>query len=134
MKAGLNQRPRHYRLQLEALEDRLLPSVFTVDRLTDAGQGSGLAGDLRYCLTQATSGQDTIAFSVTGTINLTKALPELSKSVSIGGPRPDLLTVRRDTGGSYRIFTVDSTATVAITGLTIANGVGPQPLQVGGRI
>src|SRR5207244_12495534 len=53
---------------------------------------------------------------------------------STGGPRPDLLTGRRDTGGSYRIFTVDSTATVAITGLTIANGVGPQPLQVGGGI
>src|SRR5947209_19009485 len=123
MKAGLNQRPRHYRLQLEALEDRLLPSVFTVDRLTDAGQGSGLAGDFRYCVTQATSGQDTIAFSVTGTINLTKALPDLTKSVSINGPGVALLTVRRDTGGSYRIFTVGSAAAVAISGLTIANGI-----------
>ncbi|HLJ92950.1 MAG TPA: right-handed parallel beta-helix repeat-containing protein [Gemmataceae bacterium] len=134
MKAELDPRRYRRRLQLERLEDRTLLSTFTVDRLTDAGQGTGLTGDLRYCISQALSGQDTIAFGVTGTINLTKALPDLSKSVTIAGPGANLLTVRRDSGGSYRIFSVDGGATVTISSLTIANGIGPQPLQVGGGI
>src|SRR6266571_2709405 len=87
-------RSRPHRLQLEALEDRTLLSVYTVDRLADTGAGSDLAGDLRYCITHATSGEDTITFGVAGTINLTKALPDLSKSVTIEGPGPDQLTVR----------------------------------------
>src|SRR5262245_42088343 len=67
---------------------------FTVDRLTDTGDGEGLAGDLRYCLTQAMSG-DTVTFDVTGTINLTRALPNLTQSISIEGPGANLLVVRR---------------------------------------
>src|SRR5262245_41805140 len=83
---------RHcYRPRLEPLEDRDLPSAFTVDRLTDSGAGSGLAGDLRYCLTQAADG-DSIQFSVTGTINLTQALPDLTHSISIEGPGASSLT------------------------------------------
>ena len=71
--------------------------TFTVDRLTDTGEGEGLAGDLRYCITNATDG-DTIRFAVTGTINLTGALPDLIRSISIEGPGPNILTVRRNTG------------------------------------
>ena len=98
-------------------------SVFIVDRLTDTGEGSGLMGDLRYCITNGTSGQDTITFGITGTINLTGALPELHTSVTIAGPGADQLTVRRDTGGNYRIFTVTgNTTTVVISDLTVANG------------
>lgn len=93
-----------------------------VDRLTDMGQGSGLAGDLRYCLTQAT-GQDTIEFGVTGTIDLSQALPDLSSSITLDGPGANLLTLQRNSGGSYRIFNVEAGATVAISGLTIANGL-----------
>jgi hypothetical protein len=105
------------------LEVRNLLSTFTVDRLTDVGQGSGLAGDLRYCLTNATDGDDiTFADGVTGTINLTGPLPDLAHSISIEGPGPDQVTVRRDTGGDYRIFTVDSGTMVSICGLTITNG------------
>ena len=48
-------RSRTHRLQLEVLEDRTLLSVYTVDRLTDTGAGSDLAGDLRYCISRATS-------------------------------------------------------------------------------
>jgi hypothetical protein len=114
--------PRPYRPRLEMLEDRNLPSTFTVDHLADDLVGSGLNGSLRYCLTQATSGQDTITFGVTGTINLTGVLPDLSHSVRIQGPGANLLTVQRDTGGDYRIFTVLSSTTVSIAGLTIANG------------
>ena len=71
----------------------------------------------------ATPGDDTIGFEVTGTINLAGALPDLSTNIDIQGPGANLLTVRRDTGGSYRIFTVVSGATVALRDLTITNGL-----------
>ena len=99
----------------------LAQQTFTVDRLTDIGEGEGLTGDLRYCITQAGDG-DTITFDVTGTINLTRALPDLTRSINIEGPGANRLTVRRNTGGSYRIFTVIG-GPVRTSGLTIANGV-----------
>ena len=68
-----SRRRRFNRLILEALESRTLLSTFVVDRLTDTGDGSDLAGDLRYGITQATSGQDTITFGVTGTRAMTFA-------------------------------------------------------------
>src|SRR5688500_2685497 len=98
-------RRRPFRPAVEALEARALLSAYTVDRLTDAGQGTALAGDLRYCITQAQNG-DSITFTARGVINLTRALPSLNRNVSIEGPGAGLLSVRRDTGGSYRIFTV----------------------------
>src|SRR5262245_63393503 len=87
------QRPRA-RLAVEVLEDRTLPSTFVVDRLTDTGAGSGLTGDLRYCITNAVD-NDKISFDdgVTGTINLTGALPALSHSIDIEGPGAASLTV-----------------------------------------
>src|SRR3984893_11922346 len=108
-----------FRLSVEVLDDRTLLSTFMVDRLTDLGQGSGLAGDLRYCITNAAGGDD-IQFGVTGTINLTRASPTLTHSISIEGPGPDQLTVRRDTGGDYDIFTVPFGPTVVVlSGLTM---------------
>jgi len=56
------------------------------------------------------------------TINLTGALPDLTHSINIDGPGPGLMTVRRDTGGTYRILTVTGGTTVRISGLTIADG------------
>jgi hypothetical protein len=41
-------RVSRFRLRLEALEERVLLSVYTVDCLTDLGEGDGLAGDLRW--------------------------------------------------------------------------------------
>jgi hypothetical protein len=121
-----NGRKRRSRaLKVEFLEDRTLLSVYTVNRLTDAGVGDGLAGDLRYCISRAVSGNDTVIISVSGAINLTAPLPELMKSVNIEGPGASSLTVRRDTGGNYRIFVVDSGATILISGLTISNGLSP---------
>lgn len=92
--SGCRRRNHRCRPVLEVLEDRTLLSVYMVDRLTDSGDGSDLAGDLRYCITQATDG-DQIQFGVQGVINLTRALPELNHSISIDGPGPDALTVRR---------------------------------------
>jgi hypothetical protein len=108
------------------LEDRNLLSTFTVDHLADDMVGSGLNGSLRYAITNAVD-NDTITFGVTGTINLAGALPNLTHSVSIEGPGADQLTVRRNTGGIYNIFTLTSAAPgpiphVSISELTIGNG------------
>ncbi|HNG32164.1 MAG TPA: BACON domain-containing carbohydrate-binding protein [Blastocatellia bacterium] len=74
----------------------------------------------------------TISFSVTGTIQLTGGLPSLNSDQTINGPGPNLLTVRRNTGGDYRIFTINSGKTVRISGLTIANGQTPSGQHGGG--
>jgi hypothetical protein len=115
------------------LESRALPSLFTDDRHTDYGEGKGQAGDLRYCLTQAND-RDQVIFSVTGTINLVQALPDLTRSIAIEGPGAEFLTVRRGSGGFYRIFTVDSGATVSISGLALTNGYIHQDPEQGGAI
>lgn len=114
---------RRFRPQLEVLEDRAVPSAYVVDSLTDTGAGSGLAGDLRYCVTHATSGNDTIALGVTGTIDLNSALPALNTSVAIQGPGASQVTVERAQSNftSFGIFAVGSAANVQISGLTIAN-------------
>ena len=117
-----------YRPRFEVLEARHLLSTYVVDRLTDTGAGSGLAGDLRYCIDQAADG-DAITFGVTGTIQLTGALPDLTHSISMEGPGADLLTVRgrgyESDPYNFRVFTVLEGATVSISGLTITNGYAP---------
>ena len=60
------------------------------------------------------------------TINLGSALPDITDGVTITGPGPDNLTVRRDTGGDYYVLTVVGSFghTETISGLTISNGRG----------
>ena len=82
----------------------------------------------------ALAGDDQITFNIpttqpncddaTGhcTINLTKALPNLTDNLLIDAPGAELLTVRRDTGGNYGIFTISSASTVTLAGMTIENG------------
>ena len=57
------------------------------------------------------------------TINLTGPLPEITESnLTINGPGKDKLTVRRNTGGFYRIFTFRNVVeTATISGLTVSN-------------
>jgi len=73
----------------------------------------------------ANAGPDVIGFSVTGTINLTGALPPITDALAINGPGAAQLTVRRDTGGDYRIFAlmVNAPSVVTISGLNITNGL-----------
>ncbi len=119
--------PRVYRPQLETLETRNLLSTCTVDRLTDnnpggGGEGSNGMGDLRWCITDSLFREDTINFAVMGTINLNARLPNLTRSVSINGPGPSLVTVRRASGGDYYVLSVSAGVSVAVSGLTISNG------------
>lgn len=115
--------------QTASLLNEAMMSEFTVDRLTDnnpggGGEGAGAIGDLRYCMTQANAGggSNTINFNVFGTINLAGELPLINNNLTINGPGANLMTVRRNTGGDYRIFTVNFNRVVAISGLTITKG------------
>src|SRR5262245_61157176 len=115
---------------VEPLEDRTLLSTFTVNSLGDTGAGAGTSGDLRFCITRAnaTTGDNTINFSVTGTITLNSALPNLSNTTGltdIEGPGAANLTVARSsTEGTpdFSIFMIDPNRQVNVIGLTITGG------------
>ncbi|HEX8734634.1 MAG TPA: choice-of-anchor Q domain-containing protein [Pyrinomonadaceae bacterium] len=98
-------------------------AVFTVTHLGDSGGGS-----LRQAINDANAapGENIINFQtgLAGTIDVLSALPDLSNAMTINGPGPDLLTVRRFSGTTaYRVFNV--TSTVVLNGLTISGGVAP---------
>jgi hypothetical protein len=96
------------------------------------GVGKGSRGDLRYCIEKANNlpGPDVVDFRVTGAIDLTKALPELRTDMQLQAPQEDTVTIRRTSGGEYRIFTVLPGANVMLTNLTISNGRS----EIGGGI
>ncbi len=102
---------------------------FTVNSIADPGDGTCDVTEctLREAIDAANADVDdsSIAFtgSVTGTIELTGALPTLTTHIDIVGPGARVLAVHRNTGGDYRIFTVAG-ATVSISGLTITGGGG----------
>src|SRR5262245_16439149 len=96
--------PARRRPRVEALEDRTVPSTFTVSTLLDDGS----AGSLRDAITQANghAGADAIDFSVTGTITLGGSqLPAVTEDLTITGPGATLLTV--DAHHASRILKVD---------------------------
>jgi len=71
----------------------------------------------------AGSGADVINIRVSGTVNLSGVLPDLSSNIEIKGPGAGQFTVRRNSGGNYRIFSVTGdTTVVTISGMTISNG------------
>ena len=96
---------------------------FTVTTTADHPQdGCGPPGDctLRDALTavQAAGEASTINFSVTGTIQLATALPNVPDNTTISGPGANLLAI---TGVDfYRVFDVPDHAT--ISGLTVTHG------------
>ena len=105
---------RRTRLNLEALEAREVPS--TVMNLNDAGPGS-----LRQAILDTPAG-GTVDFQpgLTGTIALTTGALALSKDVAIAGPGASVITVSGNRAS--RVF--NTTASVSISGLTIADGLG----------
>jgi hypothetical protein len=113
---------RQFRPRLEVLEERTLLSVYFVDRLGDAGAGAGPAGDLRYCLNQATANGDVIQFNVAGTVQLNGELPTIANDLTILGNEAAGVTLQRGGFFGFRILTVAPGATVAVSNLTIAGG------------
>ena len=89
-------------------------SVFTVNRLGDAGVGSGGSGDLRYCINQANDENqantivfDPTVFSTPQTITLSGSQLELSDTggtQTITGPAAGVTICG---GGNSRVFEVD---------------------------
>jgi hypothetical protein len=85
-----------------------------------------LEGSLRQAILNAGTlpGEDTITFveqAASGVINLAGALPAVSSDVIFDGPGADKLTIRRDTGGDYNIFTVNG-GNVTFDELKLTNG------------
>ncbi len=131
------------RPRLELLEDRAVPSTFTVTNLLDDGS----AGSLRGAISQANAAPspDTIAFapSLRGTValDLTRGELDITGSLTIDGPGVNRLTVSGN--DASRVFNISgSTTDVEITRLTIAGGsatgttmTGPLgPVTLGGGI
>lgn len=114
--------PLRRRFMVTTLEDRLAPAAFSVVNFGDLGFGTGSAGDLRYCITQANAmaGEDTITFAIAGTIILQSEL-KLTGATIIDGPGPAVLTINANQKG--RIFNVQTTAPVAINKLALTNGL-----------
>jgi parallel beta-helix repeat protein len=110
-------------LSLEPLEDRLAPAVFTVTNAGDTGAGVGLAGDLRYCITQAnaTPGTDTIQFAIPGaglhTINLTSALPAITDPVVIDGYTQAGTSLNTLATGDNAVLAIELNGSAAGTGV-----------------
>jgi Calx-beta domain len=112
-----SHRPRPPRLQVEVLDDRCLPSTFTVTNLLDSGTGSLRAA---VAAADANPGGDDIDFGVTGSISLTSGQLDITDSLTINGPGAGALTV---SGNHYsRVFGIAGDPTVVIAGLTVANG------------
>jgi hypothetical protein len=109
---------------VEALEDRSVPSTFTVTSTLDDGS----AGSLRWAVGQASSsaGADTIVFdkgvlSTPQTITLTGGQLELTDAATttIRGPAAG---VTISGNHASRVFAIDSGASAALSGLTITEG------------
>ena len=126
-RSDVRQRPARGWI-IERLEGRTLLSTITVTNTNDAGRGT-----LRAAIAQADVDvtADTILFapSVTGTIALLSALPDLSANINIAGPGSSDLTVARSSaaGTNFRIFNVPIGAVVSISGMTITGGLVSDP-------
>ncbi|MGE0540875.1 MAG: choice-of-anchor Q domain-containing protein [Dehalococcoidia bacterium] len=118
-------------------------ATITVTTLQDEG-GAGPDCSLREAVEAAStdtsvggcsagSGNDTITFSVTGTITLNYRMYEqmnvTTGTLTIRGPGSDHLTI--DGSGLTDLFLVNAPAQLTLSGLTLANGLG---YNLGGAI
>ncbi|HWP55900.1 MAG TPA: Ig-like domain-containing protein, partial [Pyrinomonadaceae bacterium] len=114
-------------------------SAITVNSLSDvANGGDGLCtlreaigsannntasgGAAGECAAGSSSGSDVINFTVTGTINLAGVLPDIASAMTIIGPGSGQLTIKRSSGGLYRIFNIASGVTSGLSGMTVRDG------------
>ncbi len=109
---------------LEILEDRTVPTTFTVANGLDSGAGSLRAA---IALADANPGADTINFAAgVNSVTLTSGELLLSTDVTIAGPASGTVTVARSAAvgtPQFRIFETAANATVQMSHLTITGGV-----------
>ena len=109
------------------------PNPLTVNTTSDILGHTGGMLSLRQAVLDANDavshpGPDVIQFApgLSGTIALASEIP-IAGDLTINGPGADKLTVSG--GGTTRIFNISATTTVAISGLTIANGKATVPMM-----
>lgn len=113
-------------VDIGAYESAVVGPDFVVDRLDDADVGDctpapndcTLRGAIN--LANATPGADTITFSVSGSIFLGSALPNLTSDITINGNGAADTVIDRGFGG--RVMRVANGATVTLDSLTIQRG------------
>src|SRR5262249_49075265 len=118
--ARLRKRVLATQLSVERLEDRTVPSTFTVWNLADSGPGS-----LRQAILDANAlpGADGLRFAspVGGTLTLTSGELSITDDLILDGPGVQRLTISGN--DASRVFSVSGSATdVVIRDLTIAHG------------
>jgi hypothetical protein len=121
--AQRSKKSQRHHLVFDRLEDRWLPSTYTVttplDNVITPPQGS-----LRAAVLAAHAG-DTINFasSLSGqTIFLQGALPDLSHNLTITGASVPNVSIHGN--NAFRVFSISSGATVSISDLILRNGLG----------
>jgi hypothetical protein len=132
-RARAHRRPvaRRFRPQLEALEDRWMPSILTVTTAADCAYPT-IPGSLRADIDAAQNG-DTILFdpSLKGQaihlqpgsfIGVSQVINIYNKNLTIQGLGASNLAISAD--NASRVFVVEYGAQVTITGLAIENGNG----------
>jgi hypothetical protein len=114
------RRPHNRRLGIEVLEDRTLPSTFTVLNFLDNGPGS-----LRQAILDANAqpGADLIRFAPAardGTVALTSGELSITDDLTIEGPGANRLAVSGN--DASRVFRIGSGVSVDIDDLTTTHG------------
>jgi hypothetical protein len=112
-----------FRLRLEQLEDRCVPSVNPiVTTPADSGDGS-LRDAIQQVNMDSSTDSDTIQFASSlsaQTIVLSSALPQITHDVSIIGLGAGQLAVSGN--DSVQVFSIGSSITVSLSDLSIING------------
>ena len=117
--ARLAKRALPTRLSVEQLDDRIVPTTFTVLNLADGGLGSLRAAVLAA---NVAPGADVIDFApgLNGTVALTGGQLDITDALTIDGPGATVLAVSGS--DASRVFRIGSGVTVAIDDLTITHG------------
>jgi hypothetical protein len=123
----LRKAKSHYRLQVEALEARVVPTTWTVNNTNASGAGS-LAAAVQSANSDTSPSLinfDPAVFSAPQTITLTASLvlSNATEPVTIDGPTAVTVTISGNS--QYQDFVINNSAVAAtIQNLTISNGNG----------